>query len=165
MAHRRPGRHCRGTVRTTPVLRPSGEDNVPAVNVQEALEFIAKNHRAVLATTRMDGRVQLSPVTAGVEGDKVVISTREGAMKTRNLRRQPWASLLVFTDNFFGNWVQVEGGVEIVSLPEAMDGLVAYYRRISGEHPDWDDYRAAMERDRRVLVRMTVERAGPDKEG
>lgn len=165
MAHRRPGRHCRGTVRATPVLRPSGEDNVPAVNVQEALEFIEKNHRAVLATTRMDGRVQLSPVTAGVEGDKVVISTREGAMKTRNLRRQPWASLLVFTDSFFGNWVQVEGGVEIVSLPEAMDGLVAYYRRISGEHPDWDDYRAAMERDRRVLVRMTVERAGPDKEG
>jgi hypothetical protein len=73
--------------------------------------------------------------------------------------------LIVFTDNFYGDSVQVEGPVQVVSLPEAMDGLVAYYRQISGEHPDWDDYRAAMEREQRVLLRISVERAGPDRAG
>jgi PPOX class probable F420-dependent enzyme len=131
----------------------------------EALEFISHNHRAVLATTRADGEPQLSPVAAGVSRGVVVVSTRETAMKTRNVRRRPRASLVVFTDAFFGDWVQVEGPVEVVSLPEAMDGLVDYYRQVSGEHPDWDDYRAAMERERRVLLRITVERAGPDRSG
>jgi len=131
----------------------------------DALQFITRHHRAVLATTRRDGSPQLSLVTAGVDGDKVVVSTRETANKTKNLRRQPRASLLVFTDAFYGDWVQVDGPVEIVSLPEAMGGLVTYYRQISGEHPDWDEYRAAMERDRRVLLRMTIERAGPDTAG
>ncbi|MGA3215713.1 MAG: PPOX class F420-dependent oxidoreductase [Acidimicrobiales bacterium] len=135
------------------------------MEIPKALEFIARNHRAVLATTRGDGSPQLSLVAAGVEGGTVVVSTRETAMKTKNLRRRPRASLLVFTDAFYGDSVQVDGRVEVVSLPEAMDGLVAYYRQISGEHPDWDEYRAAMERERRVLLRITVERAGPDRAG
>ncbi len=130
-----------------------------------ALDFIAHNHRAVLATSRADGNPQLSLVAAGVDDDTVVVSTRETAIKTKNLRRRPRASLIVFTDNFYGNSVQVEGPVEVVSLPEAMDGLVAYYRQISGEHPDWDEYRSAMEQERRVLLRITVERAGPDHAG
>jgi PPOX class probable F420-dependent enzyme len=131
-----------------------------------ALDFIRHHHRAVLATTRADGGPQLSPVAAGVDDDgKVTVSTRETAVKTKNLRRRPHAGLLVMSDGFFGQWVQVEGPVEIVSLPAAMDGLVAYYRSISGEHPDWTEYRAAMEREQRVLVRLTVERAGPDVSG
>ena len=136
------------------------------MNIDEAKQFIANNHRAVLATARRDGGPQLSPVTVGIDGQgRVVISTREAAMKTKNLRRSARASLCVFTDRFFGEWVQVEGDVELVSLPEAMDGLVDYYRRISGEHPDWDEYRAVMARDRRVLVRMTIDRAGPNQSG
>jgi PPOX class probable F420-dependent enzyme len=130
-----------------------------------ALEFIRKNHRAVLATFRADGNPQLSLVAAGVDDDTVVVSTRETAIKTKNLRRRPRASLIVFTDAFYGNSVQVEGPVEVVSLPQAMDGLMAYYRQISGEHPDWDEYRSAMEQERRVLLRITVERAGPDHAG
>jgi PPOX class probable F420-dependent enzyme len=130
-----------------------------------ALAFIARHHRAVLATSRADGNPQLSLVAAGVDGDTVVVSTRETAMKTKNLRRRPRASLIVFTDNFYGDSVQVEGPVEVVSLPEAMDGLVAYYRQIAGEHPDWDEYRSAMEREQRVLLRINVERAGPDHAG
>jgi PPOX class probable F420-dependent enzyme len=134
-----------------------------------ALDFITDNHRAVLATSRADGNPQLSLVVAAVEGPaqdrKVVISTRETAIKTKNLRQRPRASLIVFSDNFYGDSVQIEGPVEVVSLPAAMDGLVAYYRQISGEHPDWDEYRAAMEHDRRVLLRITVERAGPDHTG
>ncbi len=136
------------------------------MDADKALEFIRRNHRAVLATSRSDGGTQLSPVTAGVAEDRVVeISTRETAIKTKNLRARPRASLVVFTDAFFGDWVQVEGPVEVVSLPEAMEGLVAYYRQISGEHPNWDEYREAMISDRRVLVRMRVERAGPDRSG
>jgi PPOX class probable F420-dependent enzyme len=132
---------------------------------RDALEFVKQHHRAVLATTRRDGNPQLSLVAAGVDGDTVVVSTRETANKTKNLRRRAWASVLVFTDAFWGEWVQVEGPVEIISLPEAMDVLMAYYREISGEHPNWDDYRAAMERERRVLLRVTVERAGPNSAG
>ena len=135
------------------------------MELQDALKFIAQHHRAVLATTRRDGSPQLSPVTAGVEGDTVVVSTRETAKKTKNLKRRPRASLLAFTDAFYGDWVQVEGAVEVVPLPEAMDGLIAYYRQVAGEHPDWDEYRAAMERERRVLLRMTIERAGPHTAG
>jgi PPOX class probable F420-dependent enzyme len=100
-----------------------------------------------------------------VEGDNVVVSTREAAMKTKNLRQRPQASLLVFTDSFYGEWVQVDGRVEVVALPQAMDGLIEYYRQVGGEHPNWDEYRAAMERERRVLLRITPDRAGPDKAG
>jgi PPOX class probable F420-dependent enzyme len=136
------------------------------VTPDEAREFVASNHRAVLVTRRSGGGLQTSPVTVGVDGDgKVVISTRETAYKTRNLRRDPTATLCVFNDGFFGRWLQIEGTVEIVPLPEAMDGLVDYYRRISGEHPDWDEYRHAMQQQKRVLLRVTVERAGPTRWG
>lgn len=132
----------------------------------EALDFIRTNHRAVLATTQSDGRMQLSPVLAAVdENNKVVISTRETAFKTKNIRATPRATLVSLSDSFFGAWVQVEGPVEVDSLPEAMEGLVAYYRQISGEHPNWDEYRQAMTGERRVLLRITVERAGPDRSG
>ena len=140
-------------------------------SLQDALEFIREHHRAVLVTTRGDGRPQVSPVTCAVDGDgpneanKVVVSTRETAMKTKNLRRAPEATLCVVTDEFFGPWVYVTGPAEIVSLPEAMEGLVGYYRSVAGEHPDWDDYRAAMEREKRVLLRVTVEDAGPNVSG
>ncbi len=133
---------------------------------EEARRFVRENHRAVLATRRADGQPQMSPVVAAVDGaGKVVISTRETAIKTRNLRRDPHASLCVMNDGFFGPWVQIDGAAEIVPLPEAMEGLVDYYRAVAGEHPDWDDYRRSMEQERRVLLRITVERAGPDHSG
>jgi PPOX class probable F420-dependent enzyme len=136
------------------------------VDVDEAREFVRDNHNAVLATRRRDGSPQLSPVTIGVDdAGRVVVSTRETAMKVRNLRRDPAASLCVLSDGFYGKWLQIEGTAEIVSLPEAMEHLVAYYRSLRGEHPDWDDYRAAMERERRVMVRITIDHAGPDVRG
>ena len=131
-----------------------------------ATEFFRGHHRAVIATERADGRPALTPVAAAVDAEgKVVVSTRQGAMKVTHLRRVPYASILALNDGFFGDWAQVEGPVEIVELPDAMDGLVAYYRLVAGEHPDWEDYRAAMERERRVLLRLTVERAGPTRAG
>jgi len=132
----------------------------------EAREFIRQHHRAVLVTPRGDGRPQVSPVTCAVDGDgKVTVSTRETAMKTKNLRRNPAATLCVLPDEFFGRWVYITGTAEIVSLPEAMEPLVEYYRSVAGEHPDWDDYRAAMEREKRVIVRITVDEAGPNVAG
>ena len=131
-----------------------------------AAGFLRAHHRAVLATSRSDGRPQLSPITCTVDdAGRVLISTRETALKTKNLRQRPQASLCVFTDGFFGEWVQVDGDAEIISLPDAMDLLVDYYRRISGEHPDWDDYRRAMETERRVVLRIRPTRAGPDRAG
>jgi PPOX class probable F420-dependent enzyme len=128
----------------------------------EVREFVASNHRAVLITRRSGGGLQTSPVLVGVDDEaKVVISTREDAYKTRNLRRDPTVVLCVFSDDFFGPWIQIEGTAQIVSLPEAMEGLVDYYRRISGEHPDWDDYRRAMQQQRCVLVRVSIDVAGP----
>jgi PPOX class probable F420-dependent enzyme len=132
----------------------------------QAADFLRAHHRAVLATSRADGRPQLSPVLCVADdAGRVLISTRETAVKTANLRRDPRASLCVFTDGFFGEWVQAEGDVEIISLPDAMDLLIDYYRRVAGEHSDWADYRAAMVRDRRVIVRITLTRAGPDVSG
>ena len=136
------------------------------MSVERARQFLRAHHRAVLATLRADGRPQMSPVTCGVDADgRVLISTRETAVKTRNLRRDPFASLCAFTDQFFGEWVQAEGTAEVVSLPEAMELLVDYYRVVAGEHPDWSDYRTAMVRERRVIVRVTLSRAGPTVSG
>jgi PPOX class probable F420-dependent enzyme len=131
-----------------------------------AIEFIRANHRAVLATIRRDGSPQLTPVTVSADADgMVVVSSRETAAKVKNLRRDPRAWMTVMNDGFYGDFVQVEGPVTIVSLPEAMEGLVDYYRSVSGEHPDWDDYRAAMSRDQRVLIKIEITRAGPTYAG
>ncbi|MGO8882502.1 MAG: TIGR03618 family F420-dependent PPOX class oxidoreductase [Streptosporangiaceae bacterium] len=136
------------------------------MDIDRATAFLRVHHRAVLATARADGRPQLSPVAATADDDgRALISTRETAVKARNVARDPRVSLCVFTDQFFGEWIQAEGTAEIVHLPEALDLLMDYYRRIAGEHPDWDDYREAMRRERRVMVRVTITRAGPDQSG
>jgi PPOX class probable F420-dependent enzyme len=119
-----------------------------------------------MATRRANGDPQLSPIMCALDSaGRVTISTRETAMKLKNLRRDPRVSLCVLNDGFFGEWIQVDGTAEVVSLPEAMELLIDYYRSLAGEHPDWDEYRAAMERERRVLVRIDIERAGPDRSG
>lgn len=136
------------------------------MELARARDFLRAHHRAVLATFRADGLPQLSPVLAAVDDEgRVLISTRETAIKTKNARRDPRVSLCVMNDGFFGDWIQLDGTAEVVSLPAAMELLTGYYRRISGEHPDWDDYRAAMTRERRVILRVSVTRAGPDVSG
>jgi PPOX class probable F420-dependent enzyme len=136
------------------------------VDLKAAREFLRDHHRAVLATRRADGRPQMSPVLVALDGEgRATISSRERAYKVRNIRRDPDVSICVLPDGFFGGpWIQVDGTAEVVSLPEAMELLVEYYRASAGEHPDWDEYRAAMEQQQRVLVRVTIERAGPDRE-
>ena len=137
-----------------------------AMTRDRALDFIRRNHRTILATRRADGQPQMTPVLAVVDEDgTLMISSWETAVKTRNLRRDGRAWLCVLTDAFFGEWVQAEGTVEVESLPGAMDALVRYYRTGFGEHDDWDDYRRAMVRDKRVILRVTVDRVGPTVSG
>jgi PPOX class probable F420-dependent enzyme len=136
------------------------------MDLDEAREFVRGHSNAVMATTRKDGTPQLSPLNVAVDDEgRFVISSRETAYKVKNLRRTPKAWLCVLPDGFYGQWVYIEGDVDIQSLPDAMEPLVDYYRRLSGEHPDWDDYRAAMVRDQRCLIRISATRAGPDREG
>ncbi len=131
----------------------------------KALDYIRENTNAVLATARRDGTPQMSPVTLAVVDDTAVMSTRETAYKTKNLRRDPRCWLCVFPRSFFGDWVQVQCRAEIVSGPAALGPLVEYYRTLRGEHPDWDEYRQAMVTDQRCLVRFHILRAGPDRSG
>jgi PPOX class probable F420-dependent enzyme len=136
------------------------------MDIAVAQQFLREHRNAVLATWRRDGRLQMSPVTVGLDGaGRAIFSSRDTAYKVRNLRRDPRATLCVFVKAFIGPWVQIEGTAEIVTLPEAMEPLVDYYRHLAGEHPDWDDYRRAMTADRRALIRITIERAGPDRKG
>jgi PPOX class probable F420-dependent enzyme len=136
------------------------------VEIEAALEFVREHHRAVLATRRSDGSPQMSPVTCGLDPEgRVIVSSRETAMKTKNAARDAAVSIMVFTDAFFGQWIQVDGTVEVIRLPDAMERLVDYYRSISGEHPDWDEYRRVMGEERRVILAITPQRAGPDRAG
>ncbi|MFF0499696.1 PPOX class F420-dependent oxidoreductase [Nocardia aobensis] len=132
------------------------------VDRTELLDFARERHRGVLVTTRADGAPQMSPVTCGVDGSgRIVISTYPGRAKTRNVRRDPQVSICVLSDDWDGPYVQIDGRAEVLDMPEALDGLVDYYRCIAGEHPDWDDYRAAMARQNKSLIRIEVQRWGP----
>jgi PPOX class probable F420-dependent enzyme len=134
------------------------------VGREELLDFVRTRHHLVLVTTRADGRPQLSPVTGGVDTDgRIVVSTYPDRAKATNLRRDPRASVLVLSDEWNDAWVQVDGTAEVLDMPsqEAEDGLVEYFRCISGEHPDWDDYRSAMRKQGKSLVRITPDRWGP----
>lgn len=126
------------------------------------LEFVRPRHQLVLIAHRRDASPQASPVTGGVDADgRIVISTYPERAKAANLRRNPACSVLVLSDDFGGAWVQVDGTAEVLDLPDALEPLVDYYRSISGEHPDWDEYRAAMRTQGKSLVRITPQRWGP----
>lgn len=132
------------------------------VEREELLAFVRERHDHVLLTHRADGSPQLSPVTAGVDDDgRIVVSTYPERAKAVNVRRDPRASVLVLSDAFGDAWVQVDGSAEVLDLPEALDAFVTYFRDISGEHPDWEEYRAAMVRQGKCLIRLTPQRWGP----
>jgi PPOX class probable F420-dependent enzyme len=135
------------------------------MELEAAREFIRRHNRAVLANRRPGG-IQQSPVLVNIDDEgRAIISSRETAYKVKNLRRDPWAQVCVFTKRFFGEWIYAEGEAEIVSLPEAMDPLIDYYKRFPDDNPDWDEYRERMRREKRVLIRIKLERAGPDRQG
>lgn len=133
-----------------------------AVDREQMLAFVRPRHHFVLMTYRRDGTVQSSPVTGGVDPEgRLVVSSYPDRAKTANIRRSGRAGVLVLSDDFDGPWLQVDGEAEVLDMPDALDGLVAYFRSISGEHPDWDDYRLAMQRQDKVLLRVAPLRWGP----
>jgi len=134
-----------------------------AVTRGELLDFIRTRHQAIVITARKDGGVQASPVTCGVDDSgRVVIATYPERAKARNARRDPGhVSVLFLSDDFGGPWVQVDGTAEVLDVPEAVEPLVDYFRSISGEHPDWAEYRAAMAAQGKSLLRVTPVSWGP----
>jgi len=133
-----------------------------SVTLTELLEFLQPRHHAVLLTTRGDGGPQLSPVSCGVDPQgRIVIATYPQRAKTANARRVPQVSMCVLSTDFDDAWVQVDGTAEVLDMPGAQDAFVDYYRSIAGEHPDWDEYRAAMARQDKSLLRITPTRWGP----
>ncbi len=142
-------------------MAPSIATNT-GVDLPELLEFLRPRHHGLLATTRTDGRPQLSPVACGVDDEgRIVVSTYPQRAKTRNARRDDRISICVLSDDWDGPWVQVDGRAEVLDMPEAEDAFVDYFRCIAGEHPDWTEYRAAMHRQGKSLIRLTIERWGP----
>jgi PPOX class probable F420-dependent enzyme len=157
-------RVCRPRWYGRPVARSvASNENVDQAGLEE---FIRPRHQAILSTQRDDGTPQMSPVTMGVGPDgTILVSSYPERAKVRNLRRRGQASVCVLSDSFGGPWVQLSGAASVVDLPEAMEGLVVYFRSISGEHPDWDEYRQAMRDQGKVLIRIVPERWGPISKG
>lgn len=132
------------------------------VGLDELLEFVRPRHRFILITHRSDGRPQASPVTGGVDdAGRLVVSTYPERAKTRNARRDERVSVVVLSDEWNHAWVQVDGSAEVLDVPEALDAFVEYFRNISGEHPDWDEYRRAMVDQGKSLIRITPTSWGP----
>ncbi|MEU4986013.1 PPOX class F420-dependent oxidoreductase [Streptomyces sp. NPDC021969] len=132
------------------------------VSLDELLDFVRPRHRAILLTRRTDGSPQGSPLTCGVDdAGRIVVSTYPERAKTRNARRDPRVSLLVLSDEWNGPWVQIDGTAEVIDAPDSVEPLVEYFRNISGEHPDWDEYRQAMLKQGKSIVRVTPQKWGP----
>lgn len=132
------------------------------VELAELLDFVRPRHRLLLSTARRDGRPQISPVSGGVDDHgRIVISTYPSRAKVRNAEHDPRVSVLVLSDDWNGPWVQVDGEAEVLHMPDALEGLVEYYRCIAGEHPDWEEYRDAMRLQDKSLIRITPLRWGP----
>lgn len=139
------------------------------VERDELLAFVRERHHGVLLTLRRDGRPQASLVTMGLDerngAAAVVVGSYPDRAKALNLRRNSQAWMVVMSDAWNGEWVQLECRGEVLDLPEAMEGLVEYFRVISGEHSDWDEYRAAMSHQDKVLMRLHIDSWGPISKG
>ncbi len=132
------------------------------VDEAQLLDFVRPRHQMVLMTTRSHGRPQASPVTGGVDGSgRIVVTSYPERAKVRNARRDDRVSVLVLSDDFGGAWVQVDGDAEVVDAVDDVEPFVEYFRCISGEHPDWDEYRQAMVDQGKSLLRITPRRWGP----
>lgn len=132
------------------------------VDRDEMLTFVRPRNHVVLTTVKRDGGPQLSPVTAGVDaGGRLLIATYPQRAKVHNIRRNPSVSVCVLSDDFGGAWIQIDGQARIIDLPDAVDALVDYFRAVSGEHPDWDEYRAAMADQGKCAIVVDITGWGP----
>jgi PPOX class probable F420-dependent enzyme len=136
------------------------------VDRDELHDFIRPRHQGVLLTRRRDGWPQSSLVTMGLDNSgRILVSSYPERAKVANIGRNSHASVVVMSDEFNGEWVQADASAEVLPLPDALDGLCDYFRVISGEHPDWNEYREAMTTQGKCLIRLTIERWGPVAKG
>lgn len=142
-----------------------GEATFEQVDRDGLMDFVRPRNDGILITTRTDGRPQASPVTLAVVGDRIMVSSYPDRAKVKNIRRDKRVSMCVLSAEFTGPWVQFDGTAEVIALPAGLEQMVAYYRAVMGEHPDWDAYRASVQADGKVLIRITVDRWGPIASG
>ena len=137
------------------------------VDLSTAQYFLTRHHWGVLTRRRKDSGLQMSPITVGLDSEgRAIISSREAAYKVNNLRRDSRAAVCTFTPNFHGGgWLQVNGSAEIVSLSVALGTLVYLQRQVYGEHESWPEFRERMVREKRIIIRMTIESVGPKARG
>jgi PPOX class probable F420-dependent enzyme len=137
------------------------------MEIADAQKFLAANHRGVLVARKRDGWPQMTLVSPGVDSEgRPIITSRETTYKVKNIRRDPRVSLVVFGEQFHGSkYVQIHGTAEIVALPEAMESLIHWHRQVKGEHPNWEEYREKMKQERRVVLRINIEKVGPSRRG
>ncbi|MCL8027618.1 PPOX class F420-dependent oxidoreductase [Nocardioides bruguierae] len=137
------------------------------VDLTDLLDFVRDKHDWTLVTRKRDGGLQMSPVSGGVSGEHLVVSTYPDRAKAVNLRRDARVSVMVHGAEWNDAYVQVDGTAEVLDMPsrEAEDGLVEYFRCIAGEHSDWDEYREAMRRQGKTLLRISPTSWGPVSTG
>ena len=133
------------------------------MEIADAQKFIKDNHRACIAVRQKDGWPQMTLVTPGIDAaGRVILTSRGTTYKVKHLRRDPKVSMLIFGEQFSGSkFVQIHGSAEIVDLPQAMDGLIDWYKTVRGEHKNWEDYKKQVTDEKRVLIRINIEKVGP----
>ena len=133
------------------------------MDITDAQKFIKDNHRACIAVRQKDGWPQMTLVTPGIDAEgRVILTSRGTTYKVKHLRRDPKVSMLIFGEQFSGSkFVQIHGSAEVVDLPQAMDGLIHWYKTVRGEHKNWEDYKQQVTDEKRVLIRINIEKVGP----
>ncbi len=137
------------------------------MEIADAQKFLRDNHHGVLVTRKKDSSLQMTLVSPVIDDEgKVIITSRESTYKVKNIKRNPQISLLVYGDQFNGsNYIQIDGRAEIIPLPQAMDIVLDWHRQIRGVPANWDEIREKTKTERRIAMRVTIERVGPQNKG
>src|SRR6266850_2753374 len=133
------------------------------MEIVDAQKFLQQNHRACIAVRQKDGWPQMTFVSPGIDPQgRVIITSRGTTYKIKHLRRDPRVSMLIFGDQYSGSkFVQIHGTAEIIELPAAMDMLIYWYKQVRGEHKNWEEYKKRMADEKRVIIRVNIEKVGP----
>ena len=133
------------------------------MEIADAQKFLKDNHRACIAVRQKDGWPQMTFVTPGIdEQGRVIITSRGTTYKIKHIERDPRVSMLIFGEQYSGSkFVQIHGSAEIIHQPAAMDGLIHWYKQVRGEHQNWDEYKKRMQNEKRVIIRVNIEKVGP----
>lgn len=133
------------------------------MEIADAQKFLQENHRACIAVRQEDGWPQMTFVTPAIDSQgRIIVTSRRSTYKVKHLRRDPRVSMLIFGEQFSGSkFVQIHGTAEILEQPAAMDVLIDWYKRVRGEHKNWEEYKQRMADEKRVIIRVAIEKVGP----